>query len=399
MLTLPNWTGPLDATEQARMIVWRRHLHAEPELSFHEADTAAYVEQTLGELGIGPVYRLGGHGRVAWLGGGSGPAVMLRADMDALPIQEQSGLPFASRRPGAMHACGHDTHTAVLLAVAARLKAHEAALARRVVLCFQPAEEVGQGAAAMIADGLLDGTYAPGAPAVDRALGLHVWSRDRTGHIVATPGAFMGTVDDFTVRVHGRGGHGALPHEARDAIVAAAAIVLALQTVASRRVDPLDPVVVTVGAMHGGSAFNIIAEEVTLRGTVRSYSDQVGAASPGLVREVAEATALAHGCTAEVDYQRHAVALHNDAETAAWVREAAAGAHGVTGIDGTFRLLAGEDFAWYLRRVPGCFFFVGCGGPDGPSEPHHSPRFRVDEAALPVAAEVMLRSAARCLAA
>ena len=399
MPTLPPWTASLDPAEFTRLIAWRRHLHAEPELSFHEADTAAYVERALTELGFGPVYQLGGHGRVAWVGSGDGPALMLRADMDALPIQEQSGLPFASRRPGAMHACGHDTHTAVLLAIAARLKAHEAALPRRVVLCFQPAEEVGQGAAAMIAEGLLDGTYAAGAPRVDRALGLHVWSRDRTGHIVASPGPFMGTVDDFTVRVHGRGGHGALPHQAKDAIVAASAVVLALQTIASRRVDPLDPVVVTVGAFHGGSAFNVIAEEVTLRGTVRSYSDALGAEVPVLVREVAMAAAQAYGCSAEVDYQRHAVALHNDTETAAWVREAAHGVPGVTGVDGTYRLLAGEDFAWYLKRVPGCFFFVGCGGPDGPSEPHHSPRFRVDEAALPVAAEVMLRSAARCLVA
>jgi amidohydrolase len=389
--------APLSTAETRRLLDWRRHLHAEPELSFGEHDTAAYVERALLSLAIGPVFTLGGLGKVAVLGPARGPALMLRADMDALPVDEKSGLPFASKRPGVMHACGHDAHTAVLLAVAGRLKVHEAELPRPVVLCFQPAEEVGQGAAKMIGDGLLDGRYAEAAPHVEKALGLHVWSRHPTGHVIATPGPFMATVDDFTVTVRGRGGHGAMPQDCADAIVAAAAVVQALQTLASRRADPLDPVVVTVGSIHGGRAFNVIAEEVELRGTCRSYSQALGDQLPAWVREVSEAAARAHGCTATVDYKRHAIALGNDPGLCATVRQAAQGVGSVTGVSAGYRLMGGEDFAWYAAKVPACFFFVGCGGKDGKGAPHHSPRFRIDEAALPTAAEVMLRSAALVL--
>lgn len=386
-----EWTDPLQEFEIERLIRWRRDLHAEPELSLAEVDTQAYLLRALHDLGIQATV-VGGTGLMAALGPAtSGKVLLLRADMDALPIHEQTGLEFASRRPGCMHACGHDTHMAVLLAVAARLKAAEAQLPLRVVLCLQPGEENGRGAPKMIAEGALDGRWC-GDPAlqVQAALGLHIWSPLPTGVISACAGPIMAAVDDFRTVVRGRGGHGALPHQAVDAVVAACGVVQALQTLASRRIDPLDPVVVTVGSIHGGTTYNVIAEEVELHGTVRSFSADLAARLPTWLPEVAQQAAQAYGATAETEYQRYTIALHNDAAMAAMVGAAAEQAPGVVGVDRQLRMMAGEDFAYFAAAVPSCFFFVGCGGPQ--AAPHHSPRFQVDEAALPVAAVVMLRS-------
>ena len=234
-----------------------------------------------------PICLLAGTGLVLELGRGHGPTLLLRADMDALPITEASGLTFASRRPGCMHACGHDAHMAVLLAVAARLAAVADELPGRVRLCWQPGEESGEGARALIAAGVMEGVHA--------ALGLHVWSPMPVGAVSAAAGPVMATVDEFRITVRGQGGHGALPHTATDAVVAAAQVVQALQTIASRRVDPFEPVVVTIGSIHGGSAFNVIAEEVVLTGTVRSFSRELGAQLPGWVAEVAQKAAAING--------------------------------------------------------------------------------------------------------
>lgn len=383
----PDLLRPWTDAETGRLRDWRRQLHAEPELSMCEHDTQARVRLALAELGLPHVRTLGGTGLAVDLGPADRPALLLRADMDALPITEASGLAFASRRPGRMHACGHDAHMACLLAVAARLAAVADTLPGRVRLCWQPGEESGQGARAMIAEGLLDG--------VERALGLHVWSPLPVGTVSAAPGPVMAAVDEFRIVVRGQGGHGALPHTTVDAVVAAAQVVQALQTIAARRVDPFEPVVVTVGSIHGGSAFNVVAEEVVLVGTVRSFSRELGARLPELIAEVAQSAAAIAGARAETHYQRNTVALHNDAAMAAEVATAAAETPGVTAVDRSLRLMAGEDFAYIAERVPACFFFVGCG--DVGAEPHHSPRFVVDEAALPIAAEVMLRSAWRWL--
>ncbi len=390
--------APLTQGETAQLLVWRRALHQEPELSMREVDTCAYLRQALIDLGFSRVQTLAGTGLVVTLGRGeTARTLLLRADMDALPIQEQSGLDFASQRPGCMHACGHDTHMAVLLAVTRRLQLHEDAIDGTVVICFQPGEENGRGAAAMIAAGLLDGSYAqmPDLPhKVDHALGLHIWSPLVTGTISATPGPVMAAVDEFSITVRGKGGHGALPHTAIDAVVAAASVVQALQTVVSRRTDPLDPVVVTVGSIHGGSAFNVIAEEVVLTGTVRTFSQTLGEQMPGLLAETAKAAAAVHGATANVVYQRHTIAMRNDPVMAHLVAVAAQATPGVQHVDRGMRMMAGEDFAYIADSVPACFFFVGCGKADGSSEPHHSPRFVVDEDALPIAAAVMLQAVA-----
>lgn len=390
-----TWHAPLNSHEIAELTGWRRSLHAEPELSMSETDTQALILAALRSFGLQPQV-LGGTGVVARLGHGrTGKVLLLRADMDALPIDEQSGLPFASRRPGKMHACGHDAHMACLLAVARRLAHHQDAMDGTIVLAFQPGEEDGQGAKKLIAEGLLDGSWC-GRPElkVDAALGLHVWSKLPTGTVSATPGPIMATVDEFVATVRGRGGHGALPHQTRDAVVAGAAVVQALQTLSSRRIDPLDPVVVTVGSIRGGTAFNVIAETCELRGTVRSFSQDLYDRLPTWVPELCSQAALAYGCTADTAYRRYTIALHNDAQMVARVARAAAGARGVDHVDGTLRMMGGEDFAYYAAAVPSAFFFVGCGAPGGASEPHHSPRFCIDEAALPIGAEVMLRAVA-----
>ena len=382
--------APLTQAEIADLVSWRRSLHQEPELSLEERDTQAWLLHTLAALGATDVRKVGGTGLALHFGRGeTDRTLLLRADMDALPIAEQTGLPFASRRPGHMHACGHDGHMASLLAVTRRLIAHGNEIAGHVVVAFQPGEEGGRGAVKMIEEGLLDGTWLDGVgPKVQAAYGLHLWSPLAVGVISCAAGPTMAAVDDFTVTVRGRGGHGALPHTADDAIVAASHIVVALQSIASRRTNPLEPVVVTVGSFHGGSAFNVIAEEVVLRGTVRSFGKALGENLPKWLEQIAHTTAAAHGTTATVDYKRYTVALHTDAAMAERIAYVAARTPGVTGVDRDLRMMAGEDMAYFLDAVPGCFFFVGCGGPQ--AEPHHSPRFLVDEAALPVGANVML---------
>lgn len=387
---MPHLNAPLTPEEIAQLVHWRRCLHQEPELSLVEHDTQAWLRQTLAAMGAPHARAVGETGLALHFGRGEvDRTLLLRADMDALPIDEQTGLPFASRRPGHMHACGHDGHMASLLAVTHRLVAYGNEIPGHVVVAFQPGEEGGMGAVKMIDDGLLDGRWLDGhGPQVDAAYGLHLWSPLPVGVISCASGPTMAAVDDFTVIVRGRGGHGALPHTACDAIVTASHVVLALQSIASRRADPLEPVVVTVGSFHGGSAFNVIAEEVVLRGTVRSYGKGIGEDLPRWLTHIAQTTAVAHGGSAEVSYKRYTVALRNDATMADRLARVALATDGVTGVDRELRMMAGEDMAYFLEAVPGCFYFVGCGGPD--AEPHHSPRFVVDEAALPIGAQVML---------
>jgi len=381
------YVGALDEAEKAGLTTCRRKLHRRPELAMEEHETAAYVEADLRAMGLEPV-RCAETGLVATLGRGEVTrCVMLRADMDALPVQEASGEPFASEKPGLMHACGHDAHMAILLAVTRRLVAHSEAIAGTVKVVFQPAEERGQGAPRMIAGGVL------AAPHVDAALGLHMWSPLPTGEIGLYSGAAMAAVGEFELTVIGSGGHGALPHTAHDPVVAAAQIVMALQTIPSRLTDPMEPVVVTVGAIHGGTGFNVIADRVELLGTVRCFGAEVAARFPALLEEVAGAVAATQGARVEVEWSWRTIALRNDAAMCDLVVAAARATPGVHRIDTGLRMMAGEDMAYFLAERPGVYFFVGCGGAEG-GAPHHSPRFRVDEAALPIGAEVLLRAVA-----
>ncbi len=375
--------------ELSRLVAMRRDLHEHPELAFEEHRTAAVAAEHLKEIGLSPRTGVGKTGVLAD-GGADGARLLFRADMDALPLQESSGAPYESRSPGRMHACGHDGHVAISLAVARRLARDEAGAAVRFL--YQPAEESQGGAQACVDAGALEGVQA--------AFGLHLWTPLPVGKIGVNRGALMAAVDRFEIDVEGPGGHGAAPHEAADPIVAAARIVEALQSVVSREISPLEPAVVTIASIHGGTAFNIIPGSVRMSGTARSFSEAVGKALPEKIERIVSGTARACGVRAALRYERINGATVNDPGMAELVIETAGRLLGEENVETDTRTLGGEDMSVYLARVPGCFFFVGCGR-EGAPVPHHSPRFDIDERALAVGTVVMeavLREAARRLA-
>ncbi|HTO76725.1 MAG TPA: amidohydrolase [Thermoanaerobaculia bacterium] len=375
--TVARLVGGLPGREWESLVATRRDLHRHPELAFEERRTAGVVADRLRRLGFAPREGVGRTGVTADPAGGAAsgraPRILLRADMDALPLTEASGAAFASAEPGRMHACGHDGHVAIALSLAERLA--RSPEASRFRFLFQPAEEGAGGAEACAADGALEG--------VGAALGLHLWNQLPVGKIGVNRGALMAAVDEFEIRVEGPGGHGAAPHETADPIVAAARIVEALQTVVSREISPLEPAVVTVGTIHGGSAFNVIPAEVTLTGTTRSFSDAVGKALPEKIARIVEGTAAAAGVRARLDYKRVNRATVNDPAYADLVIAEAARLLGAENVETDTRTLGGEDMSVYLARVPGCFFFVGS-APEGAHRPHHSPVFDIDERALAI---------------
>jgi amidohydrolase len=356
------------------LVATRRDLHRHPELGFEETRTAGIVAGRLGGLGWSLRTGVGRTGVTA-----DPPAsldattsrILLRADMDALPLTEATGASYASEAPGKMHACGHDGHVAVGLAVADRLS--RAMSAGRFRFLFQPAEEGDGGAEACAADGVLED--------VSAAFGLHLWNQLPVGKVGVNRGALLAAVDEFAIDIEGRGGHGASPHETADPIVAAARIIEALQTVVSREISPLDSAVVTVGSVHGGTAFNIIPSSVRLTGTARSFTEETGKALPEKVARVVRGTAEAAGVKARLDYRRVNRATVNDRAMAEFVIETARDLFGEENVETETRTLGGEDMSVFLSRVPGCFFFVGS-APAGSHRPHHSPDFDIDERAL-----------------
>ncbi|HEY7113544.1 MAG TPA: amidohydrolase [Thermoanaerobaculia bacterium] len=382
---LARLLADLPAAEWESLVATRRDLHRHPELAFEERRTAGVVSDRLRRLGLAPREGVGRTGVTADPVGGGAPAaprLLLRADMDALPLAEASGASFASETPGRMHACGHDGHVAIALALAERLARRPEA--PRFRLLFQPAEEGAGGAEACAADGALEG--------VGAALGLHLWNQLPVGKIGVNRRALMAAVDEFEIRIIGPGGHGAAPHETADPIVAAARIVEALQTVVSREISPLEPAVVTVGTIRGGSAFNIIPTEVALTGTTRSFSEAVGRALPEKIARIVEGTAAAAGLKARLDYRRVNRATVNDPAYADVVIAEAARLVGEENVETDTRTLGGEDMSVYLARVPGCFFFVGS-APEGAHRPHHSPVFDIDERALAIGLLLFERAA------
>jgi amidohydrolase len=368
--------------EYERLIATRRDLHRHPELAFEERRTAALVADRLASAGLAPRTGVAETGVLADFGTGA-IRLLLRADMDALPLEEQTGAPYASEEPGRMHACGHDGHVAIALSVAERLAAAPADAPVRFL--FQPAEEGRGGAQACTDAGALEG--------VGAALGLHLWTPLPVGTVGVNRGALMAAVDEFTIDIEGRGGHGASPHEAADTILAAARVVDALQSVVSREISPLDSAVVTVASIHGGTAFNILPSTVRLTGTARSFTEATGRALPQKIERIVLGTAAACGVTARIRYERINGATVNDAKMADLVIGVASRLLGDENVETDTRTLGGEDMSVYLARVPGCFFFVGCAG-DGPLRPHHSPGFDFDERALAVGTAV-LEAAAR----
>ncbi len=374
-----------------RLVAWRRHLHAHPELSFEEHRTAAFVADALAAAGI-RVERPTATGVVGVIAGRRpGPAVVLRADMDALPIQEQNEVEYASRHPGIMHACGHDGHTAILLGAGRVLADLCEAFPGEVRLVFQPAEERPPGGALdLIAAGVLEGAVA--------AVGLHLWADLPVGKACVRPGPVMANADEFTITVHGRGGHGSQPHRAVDALVVAAQLVLNLQTVVSRRTDPLRPVVISVGTIQAGYAFNVIAPTATLTGTVRTFDPETRELVRAEIERVVHHTCAMAGATGEFQFFGGYPAVVNDPGIAAIVADAAREALGPDGLVDMDPSMGGEDFAYIAARVPSCYVFLGAGNPaKGIVHPHHHPRFDIDEDALPLGVELLCRAAMRLL--
>lgn len=375
------------ARVSAEMIEIRRTLHRHPELSHQEHRTARLAADRCRELGYTVRTAVGGTGVLADIQGvGDGPTVLYRADMDALPVEERDdGRPVRSEVPGAMHACGHDGHVAIALGAAAVMASLRDTWAGRLRLCFQPAEEVAQGALPMIEEGALTG--------VDRALGIHVWSGIDAGRVAVTPGPLFASADEFRLLVRGRGGHGGLPHLSVDPVLAAAEIVVALQSLVAREVAPDRAAVVTIGLIRGGQAFNVIAEEVEMRGTVRAPDEALRRRLLARVGEMAATVAAAFRAECDYDLVAGTPAIVNDAAVAEVVRCAAVEALGEEKVLLAQPLTVGDDMAYFLERVPGCYFLVGSGDPaTAERPPHHHPAFDLDERALDTGLAVVSRA-------
>jgi amidohydrolase len=375
----------------------RRRLHRRPELAFEEHETAALVVATLRELGIEPRTGLARTGVVADIGGHQpGPTVALRADMDALPITEATGLDFASERPGVMHACGHDAHTASLLGAARLLTEVRDELPGTVRLLFQPSEEkLPGGAPAMIEDGALVATNGVSAPA--RIVGQHVYPDLPTGTIGVRSGSFMASADEIYLTVRGQGGHAAAPHRlSADAVLVQAHILTALQSVISRNAPPDVPTILSFGKVTAAGATNVIPEEVHLEGTFRSMDEDWRFRAHDLIRRVAEQTAAAYGARCDVRIEVGYPALVNDEATAAAVREAAVAFVGEDRVVDLPPWYASEDFAYYTRELPGAFYVLGVRS-EAAGSVHglHTPLFTVDEEALRVGPGFMAYIACR----
>ncbi len=375
------------------LIETRRDLHMHPEIAFNEVRTAGIAAERLRSLGYEVRTGVAKTGVVGVLRGASdGPTVLVRADMDCLPVEEANDLPFRSQNPGLMHACGHDGHTSIALTVARLLADRRDRLAGCVKFVFQPAEESPGGAEPMIRDGALDD------PNVDACLGLHLWNDLPVGTVGVLDGPAMAATGEFTCTIQGKGGHGAAPHDTVDPIVAASHAVVALQSIVARSVEPIQPAVVTVGSVHAGQTVNVIPHEAVLMGTIRSFDEGVHALLERRVREVFTHTAETFGAKAVWDYRPGYPVLRNDPAMAGIVRAAAAEVVGADNVPPVKPTLAGEDMAYFLRERPGCFFFVGSAATDGQEVfPHHNPRFNIDEASLPIGAQVMLRAVERYL--
>ncbi|WP_282941701.1 amidohydrolase [Paenibacillus sp. RC67] len=371
------------------MVGWRRHLHQHPELSFQEKETASFVASHLREWGLEVVTGVGGNGVVGRLkgSGGEGPTIALRADMDALPIQDEKNCEFASKVKGVMHACGHDAHTSTLLGVAKLMAEHREQLKGMVVFLFQHAEELTPGGAySMIEDGALEG--------VDYVYGIHLWTPFPVGKAYSKPGPMMAAADEFEIVVKGKGGHGGLPHETIDSIAIASHLVVNLQTIVSRTVDPTQPCVVSVGSFHSGTSFNVIAEKASLSGTVRTFDPELRMEVKQRLESIVEQTCRMYGADFSIDYKLGYPPVVNDAGEADRFYRAAAK---VGEYETSPLIMAGEDFAYYLHQRKGCFMFVGAGNPElGIVYPHHHPKFDIDESAMATAAKLFISMVVDC---
>ena len=380
---------------QEQLVAWRRDLHAHPELGFEETRTAGIVAEHLTRLGYRVNTGIAETGVIGVLQGTRpGPTVMLRFDMDALPIQEKNEVAYVSQTPGVMHACGHDAHVTVGLGTATLLQRHRDAWVGTVKLVFQPGEEGMNGAEVMVKEGALD-DY---GPRPDAAFGLHVWNVAPLGRAKLPVGPMMAAAERWTLTVTGRGSHGAQPHLGTDSIVASAHIVSALQTIVSRNVDPQKTAVVTVGTIHGGTAFNIIPPDVELSGTIRTFDPTVR--EMVLRRFEALCTGVAAAMEVEVDLKVDLLtpAVINDPDTTALMRRVVKETLGADNVESDFQTMGSEDMAYFLNEVPGSFLFLGSANAErGLNYPHHNPRFDIDEAVLPLGVGILAETATRFL--
>lgn len=366
------------------MVSIRRHLHQHPELSFKEEKTAKYIQTYYEKLGIEVRGQVGGNGVVAKIYGEKpGKTIALRADFDALPIQDEKDVPYKSLVPGVMHACGHDGHTATLLVLAKVLHEMRKELEGNYVIIHQHAEEYAPGGAiSMIKDGCLDG--------VDVIFGTHLWASEPTGTIQYRVGPVMAAADRFEITIQGKGGHGAQPHRTKDAIVTASQLVINLQQIVSRKVNPIDSAVVTVGSFVSGNAFNVIADRAKLIGTVRTFNEEVRAFIEEEMERIIKGTCYTANSTYDYLYSRGYPAVVNHKDETDYLVKCAQQIDGVTNIEETEPHMGGEDFAYYLQHVKGTFFFTGA-KPVYTNEnyPHHHPKFDIDEKAMLIAAKTL----------
>ncbi len=376
------------AADMAPQVVeWRRQIHRNPELAFAEFKTAALVEEALKVAGVEYVRHKDSTAIVGTIKGGlPGKTIALRADMDALPLEELTDIPFKSEIPGAMHACGHDVHTAILMGVATALAKHRDSIPGTVKFFFQPAEEKPPGGAlGMIEQGAMDG--------VAHAFGLHVGSDAPVGEVSLTKGYSSANSDVVNIRIIGKGGHGAYPQSTVDAVMVAAQVLVTLQTIVSRNVAPLDAAVISVGSFHAGTVNNIIAETADLKITVRSLKPEVRELLKERIEEITKGVTQAMKATYEMEYQYGYPSLPNDDKVVELVKglaEAAVGAESVKVKD--VPGMGGEDFSYFAQKAPSAFFSIGC-KPEKDAYPGHNPKFKVDEGCIPIGIEMMLRIA------
>jgi len=371
----------------------RRDFHQHPELGFQEFRTAGIVARELSTLGLEIATGIAETGVVALIEGTQpGPVLLLRFDMDALPVEEQTGVEYSSQTPGVMHACGHDGHTAIGLTVARLLQRHRQELAGTVKLVFQPAEEGLGGAERMVAEGILD------SPRPNLCLALHLWNELPIGTFAFTPGPFLAASETFSITLHGRGGHGAMPHLTVDPVISAAQLITGLQSIVSRQVNPLDSAVISVTSIHAGHTFNVIPNQVALQGTIRTFRPEVRQFILERFRDLTLSLAVAMGCEAEIDLKSITPAVVNDPDLTQQAHQIARATFPEHEILTNYQTTVSEDMAFMMQVIPGCYFFVGSQNAAlGLNATHHHPRFNFDEQALMQASAVMSATAAQLL--
>ena len=380
------------AEMQDEVAGWRRHLHSNPELNFDVFKTADFVTGKLKEFGVDEVAtKIGRTGVVGIIRGrlGAGPTIGLRADMDALPITEATGRPYASATPGVMHACGHDGHTAMLLG-AAKYLAETRNFAGVVAVIFQPAEEGGGGGNEMVKDGMMERFD------IEKVFGLHNIPGLPLGQFATRPGPIMAATAEFTITIQGKGGHAAMPNRTIDPIVVGSQLVNALQTIASRSTDPVDSVVVSVTKFHGGDAYNVIPDKVELAGTVRTLRKEVAATAQERLRAICAGLAAAYGATIKVDYDSNYPVTHNHPEETAFASDIAAAIAGDPNVHRAIPpVMGGEDFSYMLEARPGAFMFIG----NGDTANLHHPAYDFNDEVIPHGVSYWVRLAETALAA